>query len=54
MAAGAPGGASVVALAIGLAIGILSILLWGAFFGVIGAAIAHASLCRPRRRPAAR
>ncbi len=51
---GAPGGAIVFALAIGLVIGVVFVLISGSLFGVIGAAIAHASPFRPRHRVVAR
>lgn len=47
---GAPGGAIVFTLVIG----IVFVLISGSLFGVIGAAIAHANLFRPRHRVVAR
>ncbi len=54
MSAGAPGGAIFLGLAIGLMMGIIFVLITGTLFGVIGAAISHASPFRPRPHPAAR
>ncbi len=50
---GAPGGVIVFALAIGLIIGVVFVLISGSLWGVIGAAISHASPFRPRPRVAA-
>lgn len=54
MSAGVPGGVIFVVLAIGLVIGVISILISGSLFGVIGAAISHASPFQPRPRSAVR
>jgi len=54
MSADVPSGVIFVVLAIGLVIGLVPVLISGKLFGVIGAAISHASPCRPRPRSAVR
>jgi hypothetical protein len=54
ISAGTPGGATFFVLAIGLALGVFFVFVFGAFFGVIGAAISHSSPFRPRHHLVAR